>query len=374
MKGGVKLIQVEDVYLYEINMPLKAPFATAQGIYEQRRTVVIRLESTDGYIGYGECEAFADPWYTEETVCTVLSVLQQSIIPFLKASTWLTPSHFAQAIGWIKRHHFAKAGVEMALWDIYSQQMGRSITSLIGGTRSRIDVGVVLGLNEDTSKIIEQIEQYKPFGYKRFKIKIKPGLDENVIAAIRAYDEKLPLMVDANSAYTLNDIERLKRLDQYNLMMIEQPLGESDFLDHAELQRHLKTPICLDESIHSLEDARLAITLESCQIINVKLGRVGGLTAARHIHDLCQNHHIPLWVGGMLESGVGRAHHVVLASLSQFSIAGDISASEKYWHRDIISPEIVVNNGQIEVPTGAGLGYTVDLEQLKRYTLATYKL
>lgn len=368
------MIQVNEVYLYELNMPLKAPFATAQGTYEQRRTLVVKLETTDGYIGYGECEAFADPWYTEETVHTEISVLKHNIIPFLKASSWSSPAHFADAIKWVKRHHFAKAGVEMALWDIYSQQRGESIAKLIDGTRSSIDVGVVLGLHEDTSKIIEQIEQYKRFGYKRYKIKIKPGQDEAVVAAIRAYDATLPLMVDANSAYTLYDIELLRRLDQYNLMMIEQPLGDSDFLEHAQLQQQLKTPICLDESIHSAEDARLAITLGSCRIINVKLGRVGGLTEAIRIHNLSQAHHIPLWVGGMLESGIGRAHHVMLASMSQFSIAGDISASQKYWHRDIISPEVKVSYGQIEVPTVPGLGYKVNTDELERYTKATYTI
>ena len=368
------MITVDHVVLYELAMPLKQPFATAHGVYETRRTLLVKLVTGEGLVGYGECEAFAEAWYTEETVETEKAILKQSIIPFLKSQEWTSPSQFAEAIGFIKRHHFAKAGVEMALWDIYSQQQNSPIHRLIGGTREKIDVGVVLGLSDDTKHILSQIAYYEQFGYKRFKIKIKPGHDEAVIAAIREHYPQLPLMVDANSAYTLHDIKQLKRLDHYQLMMIEQPLGETDFLDHAELQQQLQTPICLDESIHSFEDARLAIALSSCRIINVKLGRVGGLTEALRIHQLCQSQNIPLWVGGMIESGVGRMHHIHLASLAQFTIAGDISASQKYWAQDIINPEVKVQEGQIMVPSQTGLGTEINEEQLEHYTIAKLNL
>jgi len=361
------MIVIDKVQLYELELPLKSAFATSQGVYKIRNTLIVELITVDGLVGYGECEAFADPWYTEETVETEVAVLKRSIIPFLKGQPWQSPSHFAESIKWIKRHNFAKAGVEMALWDIYSQQQNKTISQLIGGTREQIDVGVVLGLSEDIKQIVKQIEQYQQFGYKRYKIKIKPNMDERIISAIRDKYPSLPLMVDANSAYTLNDIELLKRLDQYQLMMIEQPLGETDFLDHQILQQHISTPICLDESIHSYEDARLAITLKSCKIINIKLGRVGGLTESVKIHDLCKAHQIPLWVGGMLETGIGRIHHIVLASMAQFTIAGDISASEKYWEHDIIKPAVTVNEGKIKVPKQPGLGVNLNKAQLHAY-------
>lgn len=363
------MIQVCKVILYKISLQLKQPFATSQGVYQARETLIVELQTKDGLSGFGECEAFANPWYTEETLDTEMAILQKELIPIVLSQSFVDPYEAAQAFRFIKRNHFAKAGLEMALWDLYSQQQNQSISTLIGATRSKIDVGVALGVPHHIEELYKQIEHYQAFGYKRFKIKIKRGFDIQVVEAIRSKYPNLPLMVDANSAYTLDDAEHLQQLDAYNLMMIEQPLSAEDIYEHAILQKQLKTPICLDESIHTLEDAKLAIALHSCQIMNVKLGRVGGLTEALRIHKLCSEHNMAVWVGGMLESGVGRAHHIALAACSQFTIPGDISASSKYWSKDIICPEVEVINGQITVPSSPGLGFNVDRAYLEELAI-----
>ena len=236
----------------------------------------------------------------------------------------------------------------------------------------KIEVGISIGIHENIADLVETVRGFVEEGYKRMKVKIKPGYDVDVIRAVREAFPHVPLMADANSAYTLDDIELLKQLDEFNLTMIEQPLASDDIIDHAKLQKQLKTPICLDESIHSLEDTRKAIELGSTKIINIKIGRVGGLTEAKKIHDYCMEHNIPVWCGGMLESGIGRAHNVALTTLPNFILPGDTAGSSRYWEEDVITPEVVVEDGYITVPTGYGIGYEPNIEAMDRYTVETF--
>ena len=261
----------------------------------------------------------------------------------------------------------AKAGIEGAVWNLYAKRQKKSLATVLGGTKSEIEVGVVIGLNT-IPVMLKQIEKYAEEGYERFKVKIKPGHDYELLKEIRKEFPHIPLMADANSAYTLADTESLKRLDEFQLMMIEQPLADYDFLDHAQLQKKIETPICLDESIHSLEDARVAITLGSCQIVNIKPGRVGGLTESIQIHNYCMEHNIPVWCGGMVEMGISRAQNVALASLPNFTIPGDISASSRHWEKDIISPEVMLEGGKVMVPQSVDTEYEVDRGRLAEIT------
>lgn len=367
---GVSHMQIEQIVLKRLHMPLKEPFVTSFGRIDKKDFIVVCIHG-EGHIGYAESVALADPTYTEETTDTVWMMLHQFLIPRLldMRQSIASPEDVDELFAPIRRHYMAKSALEGAVWDLYCKQQGMSLAQALKGTRTEIEVGVSIGLKPTIKQLLEQINVGQEEGYKRFKIKVKPGADVQIIKAVRehfGYD--LPLMVDANSAYTLNDSEHLKRMDDYGLMMIEQPLGHDDIVDHAKLQSELHTPICLDESIHSLESARQAIELGSCQIINIKIGRVGGISAAKNIHDLCQKHGLPVWCGGMLEAGIGRAHNIALASLGQFTLPGDLSASNKYWQEDIIVPEVVLSApGILSVPKGAGIGYDINNEVLNQY-------
>ena len=263
----------------------------------------------------------------------------------------------------------AKAAIETAVWDLYARGKGISLAKALGGEKTKIEVGVSIGIQDTVDDLLRIIDGHVNEGYKRMKVKIAPGWDIDVIRQIRKQFPDVPLMADANSAYTLEDIDLLKRLDEFNLMMIEQPLAADDIIDHAKLQREIATAICLDESIHSYEDTRQAIELGSCKIINIKIGRVGGLTESKRIHDLCQKHDIAVWCGGMLEAGVGRAHNIALTTLGNFILPGDTAGSSRYWEKDIIDPEVVVKDGYIEVPDGPGIGYEPNLELIKEFTI-----
>ena len=263
----------------------------------------------------------------------------------------------------------AKAALEGAVWDLYAKRTHQTLASALGGDKKEIEVGISIGIQKSVEKLLSLIDGYVKEGYKRIKVKIKPGWDVDVIRAIRERFPDVPLMADANSAYSLEDAALLKQLDEFNLTMIEQPLASDDIIDHATLQKQLKTPICLDESIHSLEDARKAVELGSCGIINIKIGRVGGLTESKKIHDYCESKGIPVWCGGMLESGIGRAHNVAITTLSNFIMPGDTAGSERYWERDIIDPEVIVENGYITVPDEPGIGYEPNLERIEKFTV-----
>lgn len=360
-------IQLEYVALHRMNMTLKDPFMTSFGIVQEKDFFIVEVVADDGTIGYGESVAFAAPWYTEETTETTKHMLLDILLPMLRGRTFSHPREVRKLFEPIRRNRMAKAAIESAMWDLYAKQQGIPLAEALGGTKKTIDVGISLGLEPTVEALLEKIAMYVTKGYKRVKIKIKPGMDVELVREVRRAFPDVPLMVDANSAYTLGDIAHLQKLDEFNLLMIEQPLASDDIIDHATLQRKIETPVCLDESIYSLTDVETAIRLGSCKIINVKSGRVGGLEEARLIHDYCEKHGVAVWCGGMLEAGVGRAHNIHLASLSNFMLPGDIGSSSRYFANDIIDPKVVVRNGTIEVPTEPGIGYAIDRAVFEQY-------
>jgi O-succinylbenzoate synthase len=362
-------MNIRRIALHHIRLPLKAPFAASYGTYTERETILVEMEDDTGATGWGECVAFAEPWYSEETVETAWHVMGRFLVPAVLERPVGHPSELADRFAFVRRNRMAKAGLEQACWDLYAKRNGLPLAKVLGGVRHEVEAGVAVGLQDGTDALLAAIEGYLAEGYRRIKIKIKPGLDLEPIAAIRRRHPDLPLMADANSAYTLDDIPRLKALDAFDLLMIEQPLDADDIVDHAVLQREIATPVCLDESIAGAADARRALDLGSCRIINVKAGRVGGLAEAKRIHDLCEARGVPVWCGGMLESGVGRAHNIALASLPNFTIPGDLSSSSRYWHRDVVHPDVTVKDGKIQVPDGPGIGFDVDREFVARMTV-----
>jgi len=365
----VEIVRLDKITLRHIKMPMKAPFTTSFGTIDEKELLLIEAKDESGVIGWGETVAFVAPWYTEETLKTTWHMLKDFLIPILLHKEIGHPDEVTSLFAPIRRNCMAKASIEGAVWDIYAQQTKQSLARSLGGQRQRIEVGVSVGIQASTAQLIEVIQSHIEKGYKRVKVKIKPGYDVEVVRAIRSVLPDLPLMVDANSAYTLNDIAILQQLDDYKLLMIEQPLATDDIVDHATLQKKIKTPICLDESITSFEDARKAIELGSCGVINIKIGRVGGLTEAKRIHDLCKENHIPVWCGGMLEAGIGRAHNIALTSLSNFILPGDTAGSSHYWYEDIIVPEVIVKDGYIDVPQEIGIGYTPNMAVIEKLTI-----
>ncbi|MFS1517503.1 o-succinylbenzoate synthase [Bacillus sp. SCS-151] len=361
-------MDIHTITLHVTKMKLLSPFVSSLETVQNRESVLIEIKDREGFIGWGEVVAFSSPWYTEETIKTSLHMLEDFLIPKLFAESITHPSEVFGVLANVKRNRMAKAGLETAVWDLFAKRQNVSLASLLGGKKMSVDAGVVVGL-DSTKNMLKTIERRLLEGYRRIKIKIAPDEDVEIIKEIKKEFPKIPLMVDANSAYNLADIDRLKALDEYELMMIEQPLASDDIIDHAKAQRVLKTPICLDESITSYDDARKAIELGSCQIMNVKIGRVGGLYEAIRIHDICKSNNIPVWCGGMLETGISRAHNIALASLENFSIPGDISASSRYWERDVIIPEVTVNRGQVDVPNNPGIGFDINYKFLEEITI-----
>jgi o-succinylbenzoate synthase len=358
-------MRVERIEQFHLQMRLKHHFETSFS----RVTVmdkVITAVYADGLVGYGESPVDTEPFYSYENIETCWHIQHDFLIPMLLGKEIQHATDVPALLARVRGHSMAKAGLEAAIWDLDAQMQGISVSALLGGTRDRIASGVSIGIQDTLEELLEQIETYLAEGYVRIKIKIKPGWDATVVQAVRARFPETPLMVDANSAYALADAPMLKALDGYNLLMIEQPLAYDDILEHAELQNQLDTRICLDESITSVGRAREALALQSCRIINIKPARVGGWTNARAIHDLCMAANIPVWCGGMLESGIGRAHNIALASLPNFTLPGDISASDRYWQQDIIEPEFALNpDGTISVPTAPGIGVTVMRDRLE---------
>jgi o-succinylbenzoate synthase len=363
-------VKLEQITVRHIKMPMKAPFTTSFGTIDEKELLLIEAIDKLGTVGWGEAVAFVAPWYTEETVKTTWHMLEDFLIPILLHKEVGHPDEVSALFSSIRRNCMAKSSIEGALWDIYAQQTKQSLAQALGGDKEQIEVGVSVGIQSSTEALIDLLKDHVNKGYKRVKVKIKPGHDVEVIRAIRAEMPDLPLMVDANSAYSLSDMDVLQQLDAFNLLMIEQPLAVDDIVDHAKLQRKLKTPICLDESITSYEDARKAIELGSCGVINIKIGRVGGLTEARRIHDLCKGNNIPVWCGGMLEAGIGRAHNIALTSLSNFVLPGDTAGSSHYWYEDIITPEVIVEDGYIHVPQTVGIGYTPNMKVIDKLTIS----
>ncbi|MBH15818.1 MAG: o-succinylbenzoate synthase [Gemmatimonadetes bacterium] len=363
-------MKIDRVVLREIRMQLKEPFEISSGVCYDRRVTLLTLYA-DGLSGWSECVAGEDPGYSYETCETAWTILTQLILPQILGKEVTSTQKSMKETDWIKGHPMAKAALEMALMDLEAKAQNKPLSSLLGGTKQEVAVGVSVGLQPTNEELARKVGTFIEKGYSRIKLKIKPGRDVHMVASIRERYPNTQIMVDANSAYTLQDMEVLKELDKLDLMMIEQPLAYDDYLDHSRLQQELQTPICLDESIRSVRDAKLALELGSCQIINIKPGRVGGIASSKAIHDICLEANIPVWCGGMLESGVGRAHNVALASLPGFVLPGDISESQRYWAEDIVEPEFTMDNGHVQVPTGQGIGVAVLEDLVTKLTVET---
>ncbi len=363
-------MRIDSITLTHLRMPLVSAFETSFGRITHRECLLITLRS-EGLAGYGECVADRDPGYSYETTGTAWHILKEFIAPRLLGQEVRDAFDFQKRVSDIRGHHLARAGVEMAIWDLIGKRTGKSLRQLLGGTRSRVEVGVSVGLQASPEQLVQRVAEYVAQGYRRVKIKIKPGRDVADATAVRRAFPNLLLQVDANSAYTLQSSLALKPLDDLGLLLIEQPLHEDDLWDHRKLQAMFKTALCLDESIVSPRHARYAIEMEACRIINIKPGRLGGLSQAVAVHDLCRSHGMPVWCGGMLETGVGRAANLALASLPGFVLPGDISASDRYYLRDITFERFKLNpDSTIDVPEGPGLGVTVDPDALAAFTLA----
>jgi len=366
-------VKIEKIELFLCRLPLVHFFETSFGRSYDRTFVLIRVEGTalgNRQEGWGESVAEANPYYSSETVETVWHIISGFIAPLVSGKSFDHPRDVFPALSRIRGHNMAKAGVEMAIWDLYARLFGQPLAKVLGGTRDRIASGVSIGIQDSLDQLLEKIEKELAAGYQRIKIKIKPGWDIDAVERVRARFGAIPLQVDANAAYTMADAALLARLDPFDLLLIEQPLDYDDVMDHAALQRQIRTPVCLDESIHTVRVARDAIEAKACRIINIKPGRVGGHRASIELHDLCAAHDIPVWHGGMLESGIGRAHNIHLASLPNFRLPGDIAASKRYYQPDLIEPAIDISpDGTIPVPQGPGIGVNIVRERIDRATI-----
>jgi len=361
-------MRVQKITLREIHLPLVEPFETSFDTTTLRRILLIEAD-VEGVTGWGESTAGDNPYYSYETVETAWHILRDYLWPLLKGREFSNADEVFDLCARVRGHNMAKAGLEIAIWDAEAKLKGVPLAKLLGGTREEISCGVSIGIQPTIEQLIAKVEKELAAGYQRIKIKIKPGWDVEPVRALRERFPRIRLMVDANSIYTFADTAHQKQLDAFYLIMIEQPLGCDDLYSHVELQRQLDTPICLDECIHDIEHARAAIETRACGIINIKLGRVGGHAAARRIHDLCQSKSIPVWCGGMLESGIGRAHNIAMSTLPNFSLPGDVSASRRYWQADIIQPEVEVSSqGTILVPEAPGIGYTPCIDRIESLT------
>ncbi len=367
-------MKIDSLTLHFLSMPLVSPFQTSFGTTVNRQAVLVILRA-EGLTGCGECVADHDPGYSYETSGTAWHILKDFIAPLIIGQDVTDPADYQRRVEGIRGHHLAKAAVEMALWDLLGKRDGLSLRQMLGGVRDTVEVGVSVGIQPSPADLVHTVEGYLQHGYARIKIKIKPGRDLADTQSVRTAFPNIHLQVDANSAYTLQTAAALRPLDNLNLLLIEQPLYEDDIWDHRLLQQQLRTPICLDESIVSPRHARYALEMQACRIINIKPARVGGLSQAKAIHDLCAAHGIPVWCGGMLETGVGRASNLSLASLPNFILPGDISASDRYYTRDITHQRFTLNaDSTITVPNGPGLGISIDETALRDFSLATLTL
>ncbi len=361
-------MRIDRVELRWLSMPLRTPFETSFARETDKECLLVRVFG-EGFEGWGEVVAMKEPLYNEETLKTCWHLLEDLLIPLALSRPWDSLEEWCQATRHIRRNYMARAGLEAALWDLYSLCQGKSLSQLWGGVRARVEVGISLGIEASLAELLPQVEAGIAEGYRRIKLKIKPGWDLEPVAEVRRRWPDVLLQVDANSAYRLDDTALLAGLDEFALVLIEQPLEHDDIVDHATLQKSLKTPICLDESIDSVEQCRRALELGSARIINIKPGRVGGFATSRAIHDVCLARSVPCWVGGMLETGIGRLQNLALASLENFTLPGDISASKRYFRRDIIDPEVMLeSDGCVRVPEAPGVGQLLDWRALDSYT------
>ncbi len=362
-------MKIERIELREIGLQLVAPFETSFGATTERRIILVKVFS-DGLVGWGECTCNEGPFYNHESTDAAWIILKDFVAPLTVDCDIEHPAMAAALTSRIRGNKMARAAVETAIWDLFARREGVPLWELLGGVQPEIASGVSIGLQETDSELLKKIATEVEAGYQRIKIKIKPGRDYDMVKAVRREYPKIGLTVDANSAYTLDDVDMLRKLDEFDLMLIEQPLAYDDIIDHASLQRELRTPICLDESILSVDDARKALSIGACRIINIKLGRVGGHAEARKIQDFCRERGVPVWCGGMLESGVGRAQNIAMSTLPGFTMPGDVSASKRYWHEDIIVPEVeVTSRGTIPRPGGKGIGYSINETRVESLTV-----
>ena len=362
-------MKIERVELHYVDMPLVHPFETSFGREITRPCILVAVRA-EGLTGWGECTAHSGPWYSSETIETAWHVLRDFLIPELLGQEVGSPTDVVASFTRVRGHPMARAALENGVWDLLAQGQKVSLAGMLGGVREQVPVGVSVGIEPTLDELLDRVARHIAEGYARIKLKIKPGWDIDVVRVVRERWPDLRLQVDANSAYTLEDASLLRELDQFDLLLIEQPLHHDDIVDHARLQKQLRTPLCLDESIHSPEHARWALDIEACRVINIKVGRVGGLTAARQIHDLGAARGVPVWCGGMLETNVGRAANVALATLPNFTLPGDISASARYYRQDIAEPNFALNDDStLSIPTGPGLGVRVIPERLSAVQL-----
>ncbi len=370
-------VRVDRITLREIRLALKEPFRISSGVVQDRRILLLELQDASGAIAWSECVAGESPNYSSETIDTAWLAIAQWVAPRVLGRALAHPGELHAVLERdFREHRMAKAGVEMGCWGLAATLAGQPLARFIGGTRTQIATGISLGIQASPDALIEKVRAALAEGYRKVKIKIEPGHDVEWLTAVRrALGDDAHLMADANNAYTLDDTDRLVALDELDLMMIEQPLAHDDLVRHAELQRKLRTPICLDETITSLDRAQDMITLRSGRIINIKAGRVGGFAPSLAIHDLCESRGIPVWCGGMLESGIGRAYNVALASLPNFTLPGDVSPSARYWARDIVTPAWTMRDGMVSVPLDApGIGVAIDTEMIEAITVRREEL
>lgn len=361
---------ISSIELREIRLPLIHFFETSFGRTTERRIILVRVSDADGADGWGECTAGEGPFYSEEWTETAWSTLKDFLAPMVVGREVETAAGTNELMRKVRGHRMAKAAIETACWDLESRRAGVPLWKYLGGVHEEIPCGVSIGIQDSLDALLEKIERELNAGYQRIKIKIKPGWDIDVVRRVRERYPEILLTADANSAYTLADVALFKALDEFNLMMIEQPLAHDDMFDHAELQTQIQTPVCLDESVHSAEDARHAIGIGACRIINVKLGRVGGHAEAKSVEAVCRENSIPIWCGGMLEAGIGRAHNIAMATLAGFKLPGDVSASQRYWKEDIIEPPVTVSErGTIAAPSKPGIGFEVNRARVDSLTM-----
>ena len=361
---------IQSIELREIRLPLVHFFETSFGRTTERRIVLARVIDENGAEGWGECTAGEEPFYSNEWTETAWPTLVEFLAPMVLRKEVESAAHVFKLMKPVRGHRMAKATLETACWDLEAKNAGVPLWKHLGGTRSEIASGVSIGIQDSPDALIEKIRKEVNAGYQRIKIKIKPGWDLEIVERVRKEFPDIRLMGDANSAYKLSDVRLFQQLDQFNLMMLEQPLAHDDIFDHAVLQRQIQTPVCLDESICSAEDACHAIQLESCRIINIKLGRVGGHAEAKRVEQVARDNEIPVWCGGMLESGIGRAHNIAMSTLAGFTLPGDVSASARYWEQDIIEPPVTVSErGTIKVPDAPGIGFNVNLKRIEALTV-----
>ena len=363
-------MKIERIELHHIEMPLVHPFRTSFGVETNRPCILVEVHG-GGFVGWGECVASHDPFYSEETVKTAWHILRDYLVPALLGQKLTAPQDVPPLFKHVRGHPMAKASIENAIWDLFAKAENKPLSQLLGGVTERVEVGVSIGIQPTIEALLDRVDSFVAAGYGRIKMKIEPGWLIKPIKLVRERHPDIRLMADANSAFTLDDIDLLKQLDPFKLLMIEQPLGHDDIADHARLQAEIETAVCLDESIHSVAAAQAMIDLKAGRIINMKVGRVGGFSNALKIHEMAEAAGIPLWCGGMLETGIGRAANVHLASLPNFKLPGDISGTDRYYAQDIAEPPFVLNmeDSTMRVPTGAGIGVEVIRERVEKARL-----